>query len=335
MGHGGDRSAGPAPLFSIAEAPVPADAEAHWLQGAGGVRLRTALFPALVEPRGSVVINPGRTEFIEKYLEVVGELRARGLAVLVHDWRGQGLSDRLTPDPLLGHARSLQDFLDDHDRVLSAYAERLPRPWISLAHSMGGGLTAVGAARGERRYAAMVHSAPMFGLQSPSVPRAVADATISAQMLWGGAKRLAVHIEPGGGPYAKLSHDAARWDRWRRQITEHPELSLGGLTWGWLQMATDVRRALGPRALAAVDVPTLFALAGAEAITDNAAVKRAAAAMPSAEVLEIPGSWHEVMMETDAVRAAFWSAFDGFVERVAPRSASAAAEAVAPPTSGV
>lgn len=319
---GEDRFAGPAPLLSTADAPVPRDAEARWLQGAGGVRLRAALLPATApQPRGSVVINPGRTEFIEKYFEIIGELRARGFAVLVHDWRGQGLSDRLTPDPLLGHAGALNDFLADHAALL--HADQLPRPWISLAHSMGGGLTGVAAARGERRYAGMIHTAPMFGLLSPSVPRAVADATVAAQMLWGGARRLAVHIEPGGGAFAKLSHDRARVTRWHRQIAEHPQLALGGLTWGWLQMALDVRRALTPGAMAQVATPMLFVLAGAEAVTDNAAVKRCAAAMPSAEVLEIPGAWHEVMMETDAVRAQFWSAFDRFVAPIAGPQATA------------
>jgi lysophospholipase len=44
--------------------------------------------------RGSVVVSPGRSEPIEKYFEVVQDLLDRGFVVLVHDWRGQGLSHR-------------------------------------------------------------------------------------------------------------------------------------------------------------------------------------------------------------------------------------------------
>ena len=50
--------------------------------------------------RASVVLFGGRGEFIEKYAtEVVGELLARGFAVLSMDWRGQGLSSRMLADP--------------------------------------------------------------------------------------------------------------------------------------------------------------------------------------------------------------------------------------------
>ena len=52
---------------------------------------------AAARRKGTVCIFPGRTEFIEKYFEVVRDLRARGFAVAVLDWRGQGLSDRARP----------------------------------------------------------------------------------------------------------------------------------------------------------------------------------------------------------------------------------------------
>lgn len=89
-----------APLIRLPGAPAPKVGAAEWFTGAGGVRLRAALFPA-PKPVGSVVISSGRTEFIEKYLEVAAELVARGFTVLIHDWRGQGLSQRLLPEPLM------------------------------------------------------------------------------------------------------------------------------------------------------------------------------------------------------------------------------------------
>src|SRR6478735_8712131 len=98
-----------APLVSIPEAPVPDHGTAEWFSGADGATLRAALFrPALIleggQPRGSVVVSPGRSEPIEKYFEVVQDLLDRGFVVLVHDWRGQGLSHRALPDRLKGHA---------------------------------------------------------------------------------------------------------------------------------------------------------------------------------------------------------------------------------------
>ena len=59
-----------------------------------GVSLRFARFAPPAGRRGTVCIFPGRTEWIEKYFETVRDLRNRGFAVALLDWRGQGLSDR-------------------------------------------------------------------------------------------------------------------------------------------------------------------------------------------------------------------------------------------------
>ena len=58
--------AGTAPLTAIAGAPVPDHGTADWFSGADGSRLRAALFlpPETShggKPRGSVVVNPGRS----------------------------------------------------------------------------------------------------------------------------------------------------------------------------------------------------------------------------------------------------------------------------------
>ncbi len=122
------------------------------------------------------MVSPGRTEPIEKYFEVVEELRARGFSVLVHDWRGQGLSQRLLSDARLGHANGHADFVADYSALLRAFAGRLPDPWIALGHSMGGCLTLLALALGESRFSGAILSAPMLGLLTGKIPRPVARA---------------------------------------------------------------------------------------------------------------------------------------------------------------
>ena len=72
-----------------------------------GASLRAARFPAApdVPAQGVCVLLNGQTEFIEKYFEVIDELRGRGFSVATMDWRGQGDSSRLTagqPQKLCG-----------------------------------------------------------------------------------------------------------------------------------------------------------------------------------------------------------------------------------------
>ena len=65
---------------------------------ADGVRIRIATFPAPAGgTAGTILMLTGFTEFIEKGLESIAALRARGYGVVTFDWRGQGLSDRLLP----------------------------------------------------------------------------------------------------------------------------------------------------------------------------------------------------------------------------------------------
>ena len=159
-----------APLCGTDPAPIPPGAVAEWFSGAGGTRLRAALFPATGTPRGSVVLSGGRTEPIEKYFEVAQELTARGFVVLAHDWRGQGLSQRLLPDRLKGHAAGANDFVADYAALLAAFEARLPKPWLAVGHSMGGCLTALVLARGERRFAGAVLSALIAGPGASTAP---------------------------------------------------------------------------------------------------------------------------------------------------------------------
>jgi lysophospholipase len=302
-------------LIASPLAPVPSGGAAEWIEGAGSLRLRAALFPAL-NPRGSVILSPGRTEPIEKYFEVVEDLRGRGFTVLVHDWRGHGLSGRLHRDPMRGHADGLDPFLADYRRLLGAFAARLPRPWIGLGHSMGGALTALALVEGETRLDGAVLSAPMMGVQLGAAPMWLARALAGGfSRLGGGGSYAAGRGDPFGGTFATniLTHDQARFERTCALLTAAPELQLGGVTWAWLDFALKLSSRLavsGP-----VSVPMAVVTAGDERLVDNAA-SRAFAERAGARYVEIPGAFHELLMETDAVRARFWAEFDAVAERV-------------------
>ena len=131
--------------FVIADGnPAPELAQAIWFDGPEGRRLRAMFAPALSRfssPRGTVVIVcPGRTEFIEKYFEVARDMQARGFAVVVFDWPGQGLSGRDLPDPLAGYVDSFETFVEALRRGLIAIGQKAVRPHVMLAHSMGGAI---------------------------------------------------------------------------------------------------------------------------------------------------------------------------------------------------
>ena len=114
-------------LISLARNPVPTGATTGMLKGYDGHELRYALWEATRGPRrGTMCIFEGRTEFIEKYFETVGDLRRRGFAVAIMDWRGQGASARPVGDPRKGHIHSFSEY----DRDLRCFM----RDILSLIH---------------------------------------------------------------------------------------------------------------------------------------------------------------------------------------------------------
>jgi lysophospholipase len=310
-------SGGAAPLLSTLDAPVPSGGAAEWFAGAGGARLRAALFSPSGEARGGVVLSPGRTEPIEKYFEAVGRLNAEGFAVLVHDWRGHGLSRRLGRDDR-GHARGWRDFLTDYGALLAAFETRLPRPWIALGHSMGGCLTLLALAEGESRFAGAVLSAPMLGIATGNVPILAARALAGSLTALGFGSGLAVARTPVEAFEANvLTHDAARYRRNNDQVAAHPELAVGPPTWGWLDFAFQATERLqNGLGVPAIDIPVAVVVAGDDKVVDNAATHRVAARLLKGRLTVVPGADHELMQETDALQAPFWQAFDALADEV-------------------
>jgi lysophospholipase len=159
-----------------------------------------------------VVLSGGRTEPIEKYFETIRDFMDRGFTVLAHDWRGQGLSQRELPDRLKGHARGFKAYLEDYRRLLDAYQDRLPKPWIAVGHSMGGCLTLLALAHGEKRFVGAALSAPMLGLKAGKYAPMTVAAFTALSVAFGRAGRYM--LGQAGTPFDDtfedniLTHDA-------------------------------------------------------------------------------------------------------------------------------
>ena len=136
-------------LISIPANPVPEEAATAMLQTPDGVLLRYARWAPPPGRKGTVCIFQGRTEFIEKYFEVVRDLRSRGFAVAILDWRGQGLSQRAFRDRRKGHVESFDQYLIDLETFIKEVVlPDCPPPLFALGHSMGAAVLIQAAARG-------------------------------------------------------------------------------------------------------------------------------------------------------------------------------------------
>lgn len=296
--------------------PRPDGAELVWFEGADGRQLRACMVAAR-EPgkaRGTAIVCPGRTEFIEKYFEVASELQAKGFAVLILDWPGQGLSDRLLEDRNKGHIDTFQTFMGALRKGLDKLEDRLPRPYVSIAHSMGGAIALAAISEKLVKVEAAAFCAPMWGLRTRVFGM--------RYLVW------AMRALGRSGDYAQqpgpperfpdniVTHDERRWQIHRDLVDSVPDLELGPVTWGWLGASLNIVRDFARSAkLKEIEIPVLVASASEEKLVDNRSHERVCADLPDCEHITVDGALHEILMETDDKRAQFWTAFDRLLER--------------------
>lgn len=281
-----------------------------------GARLRFATWRPPGVAHGTVVLLTGRGEFIEKYaIEVVGELLARGWAVMAMDWRGQGLSDRPLADRGKGHIDNFTTYMADLRAFLDeVVVPSAPRPIMALCHSMGAHIVLREVAEnGSGPLSAAVFVSPMTALRREAMLRSVL-------MLMPEMPAIEERYLFGTGPFILLArefhsnfvtHDERRYrftDEW---FAADPRLTLGGPTLGWgRQAARSMTAALAPGYLERIDLPLLLMTAGEDRLVDSRSHAPVAARLRRGEHFTIASARHEIMMETDDLRALFWEGFD-------------------------
>jgi len=287
-----------------------------------GADLRAARFAAApdVPSRGVCVLLNGQTEFIEKYFEVIDELRGRGFAVATMDWRGQGSSTRFTKDSRKSFIGDFSEYDQDLDTLMNWIVTPMlganEKP-VALAHSMGAHNLLRGLVKHPGRFKACVLSAPMIAIsfrgQREFLVRAVTAFQVwrgrRADWVWGMQAR-----DPHQMSFATqmVTSDPQRFERTQILLREHPDLRLAGATWGWLAAAIASMDWLRGQA-ASITTPVLVVGAGKDRICITQAAKAFAQAAPHADYVELRDAEHEILMERNPIRAEFWKAFDAFM----------------------
>ncbi|MDF0519156.1 alpha/beta hydrolase [Bradyrhizobium yuanmingense] len=306
-------------LVSIPANPVPENVVSGTIKTPDGVELRFARWAPPANRKGTVCVFTGRSEQIEKYFETVRDLRDRGFAVAMIDWRGQGHSSRRLRDPRKGYVRDFADFeIDVETFVQQVVLPDCPPPFFALAHSMGGTVLLRVAHAGKRWFDRMVLSAPMIDLPGRTTSLPVRALLKTMRLLGQGGRYV-----PGGSdrltglePFINnpLTSDPIRYARNAAILEEDPTLGLASPTVAWADTAFRAmhtfKRVNYP---SQIRQPILMLAASNDTVVSTAAIEEFAYHLRAGSHLVIAGAKHEILQEQDRYRAQFWAAFDAFV----------------------
>ena len=311
-----------APLYKIYGINCP-DGSAYYFPLDNENKLRVA-FWNLDSNKGTIILQSGRTEFIEKYYEVISEFIDRGFCVAMMDWRGQGLSSRKTNNGRIGHIDRFETYDQDLLRVVNeCFKSRCPDPFIGFGHSMGGCLMTSYFISPANELSKCILSAPMVSIRANAVSR-------RAIYLLGIFENLGLRAFPMQRPSwdedsgwqeepfleNALTTDKVRFNRTFKFLSQFPDLGIRGVTVGWLKHA--LKRTNDFKLLdwsLAIKKPLLLLDATNDKLVNSSINKELLGQSDLTTIISIE-SQHEIMMEKDEIRKKAWEAIDQFLSPV-------------------
>ncbi|WP_176819147.1 alpha/beta fold hydrolase [Ferrimonas sediminum] len=292
--------------------------QGHFI-GVDGMRLNYATLTQ-ANARGAVVIASGRSEGYLKYHGLAKALLEQELDVYIWDHRGQGLSERLTRNPDMGHVERFDDYVADMTTFIDTKVlPRKPKKLYLVGHSMGGAIGSLYLQHYPDTFDAAVFSAPMYGIQLPG-PRWALEPVLAMMARWNRLFGEPGYI-PGGTDYEPkpfernlLTQDADAYQDFLDLYQQIPELQLGDPTNHWMLESFNAMDRIRSQAQR-ITTPTLVMQAGNDAIVDNQVMESVVNASTNTSLLRLPNARHELLIETPTIRRRVLSALTDWLQR--------------------
>ena len=286
------------------------------IPSACGGLLRVAV-PRDVSSGEVAVVSSGRTEYIEKYLELARDLSARGISVCLYDHCGQGDSDRQLGDRQKGYIDSFDTYVEDLGRVIDRVSVAAESTMVRIiSHSMGATVAALYGLRFPSRVSRMVLGSPMCAIRTGVIiPQFLIRPMVSIACRLGYGEQYL----PTTGPYRanlEFSENLFTSDEFRfcynRHLTNSLDFApLGGPTYRWLIEAYKAMKKMNENS-AAIQCPILTIAATNDRVIKTEKVRQWCQRSKNCFYKEYEDARHELFMERDEIRDDILKRLAGF-----------------------
>ncbi len=305
-----------APIFTTDANPAPAG-EVGYIKAADGLRLRAGFFPAK-KPKAVMLLLTGYNEFLEKYFEVIDNFTARNYHIGIIEWRGQGLSDKLSRELKRANIIRFDDFLLDMDAAYQQLIKPHDRlPHVVLAHSMGGLITTRYQSHYNRGFTGIAQSAPFYGLGIKLPPPAKLFLFAYYQILQATADkgdRWNIFDPPSADLTSinRITLDETRWQRLQNLVALNDHFHFHRPSLRWLVQILKTLAHTQKQSLAHIKTPYFIGTASDDLLVSNQATENIIQKLPHTQHKRYTPAYHELLMETDPIRNQFMDDVDDF-----------------------
>ena len=294
-----------APLYTeIAEAP--SGGLAYWIKADDGVRLRIGLWQKTGMCKGTILFFCGRTGYIEKYGRTVKDFHTYGYSCLVVDWRGQGLSDRLTEDPRTGHVNLFSDYQKDVAAMVKAATNlNLPKPWYLFGNSMGCCIGFRSLSEG-LPVAASVFTATMWDISLTPLESLFARPiswfaqAIGKGYIYTPGRKGQIYVLTTSFEENSLTNDPDMYQYYIKQAQTLVKAQIGAPSMGWLYQALKELDSL--TRLASPSVPCIAFLGDADSVVGREAIEHRMACWTGGRLELVKNGKHNLLCEVPEIR---------------------------------
>ncbi len=308
-----------APYLELEDYKAPKGIKSIFVTMNDGIKLRVIYWKKndpMKSNNGTVLLQQGHNEFIEKYYETIQEFIDRGFDVICFDWRGQGLSDRMIKDT---NKQYIEDF-KIHNNDLKFIIENLiikkfSRPLVGIGHSMGGCILLSFLKENQEIFNKVILSSPMLGFKGEKFLLPFID---FANLLFPKDSYM-LGSKPNMGKETSfeendLTTDRNRYSRTQKLVRKNKNVRLWGITNAWAKAVKNTLNEMQKKDWAdSINDEILFVNSLGDRVVNSKHITKMANKLKNSKVINFHSCEHEVFMEQDKYRKKLWEEIDIFL----------------------
>lgn len=262
-------------------------------------------------PKASLTIVHGLSEFFGKYHEFIWYLYQAGFKVFFLELRGHGYSGGKLKDPQLVHIDDYNTYVED----LNCFVESVVVPeseglkMLLFAHSMGGAVSTLYLEKHPGFFKSAILSSPMLKMKAGNINIFVETILRLYAKLFMKTKSLAPNqkrFNPNTAFETSSAGSRPRFDYQLNQRKKDDHFQMTGATYGWALASLKVHRDIF-RHIDKIRIPVDVFTAGCDHLIDPVGYEMFKEKVKQAKFHDFENSRHEIFNSDEASRKRYFA----------------------------